>query len=47
MTKRERMLSDAEGLARRALGPNADAETLRAVAEKIFCALPRQVRQTA
>lgn len=47
MTKREQMRSNAENLARRALGPNADEETLKSVAEKIFHALPRQIRQAA
>lgn len=47
MTKREQMQSGAENLARRALGPNVDEETLKAVAEKIFAALPKQVRQAA
>lgn len=47
MTKREQMRSSAEGLARKALGPDVDDETLRSVTDKIFQALPKQVRQAA
>lgn len=47
MTKREKMRYDAENLARTALGPNVDEDTLRDLAEKIFSALPRRVRQAA
>lgn len=47
MTKREEMRNDAEDLARKALGPDADEQTLKSVAEKIYHALPRQVRQAA
>lgn len=47
MTKREKMRHSAESLARKALGPKADAETLRVVADKIYSALPRQVREAA
>lgn len=47
MTKREKMRSGAEKLARRALGKNADEQKVREVAEKIYCALPEQVREAA
>lgn len=47
MTKREQMRHGAEDLARKALGPDVDEDTLREVAERIFDALPRQVRQAA
>lgn len=46
MTKREKMRRNAEELARKAL-PNADTDTLRSVADKIYQALPRQVRGAA
>jgi hypothetical protein len=47
MTKREKMRHSAEALARKALGPKANEEMLKAVADKIFSALPRQVREAA
>jgi len=47
MTKREKMWTGAESLARKALGPDADEATLKAVAQKIYSSLPRQVRQAA
>lgn len=47
MTKREKMHHDAEDLARKALGPNADHETLREVAQRIYQALPKRVREAA
>ena len=47
MTKREKMRHDAEGLARKTLGRNADAETVRTVADKIFQSLPKRVREAA
>lgn len=47
MTKREKMRSGAERLARKTLGKRADEETIRTVAEKIYEALPKQVREAA
>lgn len=47
MTKREKMRHDAEDLARKTLGRNADEDTIRTVASRIFEALPRQVREAA
>nr|NUR37553.1 hypothetical protein [Sphingomonas sp.] len=47
MTKRERMQHDAEELARRTLGRTADEEVIRAVADKIYRSLPKQVREAA
>ncbi len=47
MTKREEMRSSAEKLARKALGKGADEQTVKQVAEKIYCALPQQVREAA
>jgi len=47
MTKREIMRHGAEDLARKTLGKNADEETIRSVAERIYQALPKQVRQAA
>ena len=47
MTKREKMRSGAETLARKALGRRADGETVKAVADKIYQSLPKSVREAA
>lgn len=41
------MQSGTERLARKALGKSADEQTVKVVAEKIYCALPKQVREAA
>jgi hypothetical protein len=47
MTKREKQRHAAEDLARKTLGRNADEDTIRSVADKIYHALPKQVREPA
>jgi hypothetical protein len=41
------MRHDAENLARKTLGRNADEDTIRNVADRIFHSLPKQVREAA
>lgn len=47
MSKHEKIRSHAEALARDTLGPKTDEKVVKNVADKIYRALPKHVRETA